>query len=100
MELPRLQPLYEMYKDQGFEVVAVEAFRDTERAKSFIEKKGLTYTLLEDGEDDQAVTASFFGVYAYPSSFLIDRDGRVMYYHLGFELGDEKKIEKEIQSLL
>jgi peroxiredoxin len=100
VELPRLQPLYEKYKDQGFEVVAVEAFRDTERAKSFIEKKGLNYTLLEDGEDDQAVTASVFGVYAYPSSFLIDRDGRVMYYHLGFELGDEEKIEEEIQSLL
>ena len=100
MELPRLQPLYDTYKDQGFEVVAVEAFRDTERAKSFIEKKGLNYTLLEDGEDDRAVTAPVFGVYAYPSSFLIDRDGRVMYYHLGFELGDEKKIEKEIQSLL
>ena len=100
MELPRLQPLYEKYQDQGFEVVAVESFRDTDRAKSFIEKKGLNYTLLEDGEDDQAVTASVFGVYSYPSSFLIDRDGRVMYYHLGFELGDEKKIEKEIQSLL
>jgi peroxiredoxin len=100
VELPRLQPLYEQYKDQGFEVVAVEAFRDTERARSFIEKKGLTYNLLEDGEDDEAVTGDVFGVYAYPSSFLIDRDGRVMYYHLGFELGDEKKIEQEIKSLL
>jgi peroxiredoxin len=100
VELPRLEPLYEQYKDQGFEVVAVEAFRDTERARSFIEKKGLTYNLLEDGEDDEAVTGDVFGVYAYPSSFLIDRDGRVMYYHLGFELGDEKKIEQEIKSLL
>jgi len=100
VELPRLQHLYEQYNDQGFEVVAVEAFQDTERATKFIEEKGLTYTMLENGEDDQAVVAEVFGVHSFPSSFLIDRNGRVMYYHLGFELGDEKKIAKEIESLL
>jgi len=100
VELPRLQTLYEQFKDQGFEVVAVDAKRDTERATKFIEEKGLTYTLLENGEDDEAVVAEIFGVYSFPSSFLIDRNGRVMYYHLGFELGDEKKLAKEIESLL
>ena len=100
MELPRLQPLYETYKDQGFEVVAVEARRDTERAKAFIEDKGLTYTLLENGVDDQDIAENVYRVRAFPTSFLIGRDGRVMYYHLGFELGDEKKIAAEIESLL
>lgn len=100
MELPRLQPLYETYKDQGFEVVAVESRRDTERATQFIEDKGLTYTLLENGEDELEVVDGTFGVRSFPTSFLIDREGRVMYYHLGFELGDEKKLAAEIESLL
>ena len=100
MELPRLQSLYETYRDQGFEVVAVEAHGDTERATKFIEEKGLGYTLLENGEDDAEVVAEIFGVYSFPSSFLIDRDGRVVYYHLGFELGDEEKMAEEIESLL
>ena len=100
MELPRLQPLYERYKDQGFEVVAVEAKRDTERAKKFIEEKGLSYTLLENGEEDSEVVGSIFKVRSFPSSFLIDRDGKVMYFHLGFEAGDEVHIEEEIQTLL
>ena len=100
MELPRLQPLYEQYKDQGFEVIAVEAKRDTERAKKFIEEKGLTYTVLENGEDDQEIVGSIFKVRSFPSSFLIDRDGKVMYFHLGFEAGDEEHLEEEIQSLL
>ena len=100
MELPRLQPLHETYKDQGFEVVAVESRRDTERATQFIEKKGLTYTLLENGEDELEVVDGTFGVRSFPTSFLIDREGRVMYYHLGFELGDEAKIAEEIESLL
>ena len=38
MELPRLQPLYEKYADQGFEILAVDGKRDTDRSKKFIEK--------------------------------------------------------------
>ena len=52
MELPRLQPLYDKYNDKGLQVIAVESYRDTERAKKFIEEKGLTYLCLENGEED------------------------------------------------
>ena len=100
MELPRLQPLYEKYKDQGFEIVAVDGKHDTERATKFIEENGLTYTMLENAEDDAEIVGNVFKVRAYPSSFLIDRDGKVMYFHLGFEEGDEEHLEEEIQSLL
>ena len=100
MELPRLQPLYEKYRDQGFEVIAIEAKRDTERAEKFIAENELTYTFLENGEDDDDLVGSVFGVRAFPTSYLIDRDGNIMFYHLGFEAGDEKHIEEEIQKLL
>ena len=100
MELPRLQPLYEKYKDQGFEIIAVDGKRDTERAVKFIEDNGLTYTTLENGSADLEVADRLYRVLAYPSSFLIDRDGNVMYYHLGFEAGDEAQFEEEIRSLL
>jgi peroxiredoxin len=100
VELPRLQPLYEKYKDQGFEIIAVDGKRDTERATAFIEENGLTYTMLENAEGDDDVVGNLYKVRAYPSSFLIDRDGKVMYFHLGFEAGDEEHLEEEIQSLL
>jgi cytochrome c biogenesis protein CcmG/thiol:disulfide interchange protein DsbE len=100
VELPRLQPLYEKYKDQGFEIIAVEGKRDTKRATAFIEQNGLTYTMLENGEGDDEVANATYKVLAYPSSFLIDREGKVMFYHLGFEAGDEAHIEEEIRSLL
>jgi peroxiredoxin len=92
--------LYEKYKDQGFEIVAVDGKRDTERATKFIEENGLTYTMLENAEDDAEIVGNVFKVRAYPSSFLIDRDGKVMYFHLGFEEGDEEHLEEEILKLL
>ena len=100
MELPRLQPLYEKFKDQGFEIVAVEGKRDTERATKFIEENGLTYIMLEDAEGEEEIAGKVFMVKGYPSSYLIDRDGKIMYFHFGFEAGDEEHIEEEIQSLL
>ena len=100
MELPRLQTLHEAYREQGLKVVAVEAFHETERATAFIEAKGLSFTLLENGADDADVVRSLFKVSGYPTSLLVDREGRVMYAHLGFDLGDEVALEEEIKSLL
>jgi len=46
------------------------------------------------------VVRKVFGVTTFPTSFLIDRDGRVMYVHVGFEAGDEKHLEEQIRGLL
>jgi len=100
VELPRLQPLYEKYRDQGFEVIAIETKGQTDLATKFIEENGLTYTMLENGDGEAEVASTTFNVIYHPSSFLIDRDGKVMYYHLGFEAGDEEHLEEEIKTLL
>jgi len=100
VELPRLEPLYQKYKDKGLAVVAVEAARDTEGATTFIEEHKLTYACLENGEGEGDVVRSIFGVRSFPTSYLIDRNGKIMFYHLGFEEGDEEKLEEEILQLL
>jgi peroxiredoxin len=100
VELPRLQPLFDTYRDRGFEIVAVEGKRDTERARKLIADRQLTYTFVENGEGETEVARRLYGIRAYPSSFLIDREGRVMFFHEGFEDGDEAKLAAEIEQLL
>ena len=100
MELPRLEPLYQSYKDKGLKIVAVERSRDTERATKFIAEHKLTYRFLENAEGDAEVVRRVFGVTMFPTSFLIDREGRVIRVHVGFEAGDEKELESQIRELL
>jgi peroxiredoxin len=98
--LPRLEPLYRSYKDRGLSIVAVEGKRDRERAEKFIEDKGLTYTFLETGEGDDDFVREVFNVRSFPTSFLVDEEGNIMFVHVGFSRGDEGELEKEIKLLL
>ena len=98
MELPRLEPLWQKYRDKGFSVIAVEVARDRERATKFIDENSLTYHLLEDNENTNVVREQL-GVGVFPTSFMIDKDGKIMYCHIGFDKGDEEKLEKEIVEL-
>ena len=100
MELPRLEPLWNKYRDQGFSIVVVEARRDREGALEFIKENNLTYHLLENLEGDDEVVRNVFGVGGFPSSFVIDGDGKVMFFHYGFSASDEVKLENEIVKLL
>jgi thiol-disulfide isomerase/thioredoxin len=99
--LPRLEELYKKYADKGFYIVAVEARRDTERARKFIAEKKLTFTMVENGKDDKEIVRKIFSARAFPTLFVVDKNNKVQYYYLGFE-GDEKihKLEEQIKTLL
>lgn len=93
-------PLYDKYRDQGFQVIAVDGRNDTDRATKFIAENGLTYPCLENAEGDGEFVYGTFNVTGYPTSFLIDADGKVLYMHLGFDEGDEVKLAEEIERVL
>ena len=98
--MPRLQPLYDTYHDKGFEIVAVERKRDTERAQAFIREHNLTYTFLQDGEGDEEVVRRIYGVRSFPTSYLIDRSGRIMYVHEGSSRETRSRSARQIEKLL
>jgi peroxiredoxin len=98
VELPRLEPLWQKYRDKGFSVIAIEATRSREGAEKFFKDNKLTYHLLEADKDKLAMKEQF-GIKWFPTSYLIDKKGRIMMCHVGFEAGDEAKLEKEVLEL-
>lgn len=100
MELPRLKPIYEKHKGNGLKFVVVDRTNDTEGALQFIEENGLEYRFLENGEEEGEVVRKVFGVRTFPTSYLINEGGRILYAHVGFTEGDEEIFDERIDSIL
>src|ERR1019366_7513634 len=90
-EAPYLEKIYEKYKGQGLEVVALsfeegDQLANPARLKAFIEEYGVKYTVLVCGEPDQAkeklTQAQNWD--AWPTTFFVGRDGLVKAVHAGF----------------
>jgi peroxiredoxin len=97
VELPRLEQLWRSHRDEGFVVIAVEVMGERERAEQFVADNDLTFTFAEVSADNAFVEE--FGIREFPTSLLIDGDGRILWYKTGFEAGDEMELEKEILDL-
>jgi peroxiredoxin len=100
VELPRLEKLYRKYSDKGLSVVAVEATRNREAAQQFIKENSLTFEFVESGKGENDFVRNVFKIRSFPTSFVVDHQGRIVFAHTGFSAGDEKTLEKEIKLLL
>jgi hypothetical protein len=100
VELPRLKAVYQKLKDRGFQIVAIDRMRDTDNATKFIRENSLPYRFVENGEGKEEFVKSLFGIDSFPTSYLVDRHGKIVRVHVGFDEGDEKQYEKYIVELL
>nr|PZN41797.1 MAG: hypothetical protein DIU70_06090 [Bacillota bacterium] len=77
-EMPALQAVERLYREKGFRVLAINLDESPATIRSFLEQNGLELTVLLD--KDMKVT-SRYGILPLPTSFFIDREGRVAYVH-------------------
>jgi peroxiredoxin len=79
-EMPEINAYYEKYKDEGFQVVAVEAGQPEDEVRAFVESQGLEFIVLLDPENQSLIT---FQHSSLPNSFVIDRRGHLRLAWLG-----------------
>jgi peroxiredoxin len=90
-EAPMLESLYKRFHAQGLEVVNLsfeeeDQLKDPARLRAFIDRYGITYTVLLAGTTDQLnekITQAN-NLNSWPTSFFIGRDGLVKEVHAGF----------------
>lgn len=92
--LPVLQQLHEKYRDKGLKIIGVNPF-DTkaEGIADFLSKRNITYTVVLD-ENRQVVKS--YRVSAYPTMYLIDRQGKIVWTDEGFGEESAQTIEETI----
>ena len=87
-EMPDIQKIYDSYKENGDDSLVVLGVASPgqgqegslEEVAGFLEENGYTYPVLMDTTGEQFAA---YGVYALPTTFMIDRDGNVFGYVSG-----------------
>lgn len=87
-EMPDIQKLYETYESEGDDaliilgVAAPNMGQETseEGIKKFLEDNGYTYPVLMDTTGELFAS---YGIYSFPTTFMIDRDGKIFGYVSG-----------------
>ncbi len=96
-EMPQLNRLHEKYSRSGFVLLGVNVDEDPHNAAAVAAKLGITFPVLLD--TDKKVSDRY-DLQAMPSTYLIDRDGKVRYLHRGYVSGFEDTYEQQIRELL
>lgn len=94
---PFMNALETEMRDKGLAVVAVNLDEEAADAASFLTAHPAQFQV---AGGDNAACASAFKVEAMPSSYLIDRAGRVRLVHHGFRAGDAEALRAQLETLL
>lgn len=95
-EIPHFIELYRDYKKRGFEMIGIALDWNADRVvRPFVEKNGINYTVLLGKEE---VTDLYGGIISIPTTFVIDRQGKIRNKYVGYV--DKEVFEKDIEELL
>ena len=97
-EMPSMERLYRRHKDQGFTILAISIDANgVDRVATFVNKLGLTFPI---GLDSKLEVANRYTVRALPSSFLVDKNGKIVAVALGPRDWDRTAAHAIVESLL
>lgn len=98
-EMVEYNKIYEQFSDSGFVMFAIST--DTEKSiakvKPYIKSKDYKFPVLLDTNSE---AARKYYAQQMPYTVLIDKNGNIVYSHLGYMKGDEQKMESLIKDLL
>ena len=76
--LPDLIETYRRYHDRGFEVLGISLDTDVKMLGQFVQEQRIPWRQICDGKSYRGPIARRFDVTAIPSTFLVDRSGKIV----------------------
>ena len=98
-EMPSMERLYKKYQGDDFSVVAINQMEDEDKVFAFTGTLDtqLTFNILLD---TKSKVAQNYDVRGLPTTYLIDKQGKIRYRAIGGREFDHPKVEKIIQTLM
>lgn len=95
---PAMNNLQKKYAAQGLVILAVNVDENASDQDAFLKDNPAAFTVVRDAKQKLVDTAE---IGTMPSSFVIDREGKVRFAHAGFHgEASQKEYIKQIESLL
>jgi len=94
---PWMNKMLADYGDKGLEVIAINMDQEKILADKFLQRYPNKLTIAFDPEGKVAEQYNLLGL---PTSYLVDRNGKIVYRHLGFRLRDADDYEGKIKQIL
>jgi len=88
IEMPSMQKLHQTFKDKDFVMVAINLQETSSRVKQFYKEHKLTFTTLLDTTGD---VGAGLGIRSIPTTFILDKNGRIIGKALGPREWEGKK---------
>lgn len=94
--VPYLIKLKKKFKNQKFELLAINLQDSKEKVERYVKKRQINYPVLLNGKN----VAKRYGVDAFPTFFIINKSGKIIYSQVGFDKATILKTEKIIKKAL
>lgn len=98
--LADLEKIYQVYKEKGVEVVALNPIdngSDNEQFNKFVKRNRLNYHVCSVQRN---TIEEIYLVYSYPTIFLVDKKGKIRFSHQGYNALFPLEVEKAIRKAL
>ncbi len=80
IEMPSMEKLHQRFKDKDFAMVAINLQESASKVTEFFKEYKLTFTTLLDATGD---VGAGFGIRSIPTTFILDKNGRIIGKVLG-----------------
>jgi len=95
---PVMDELQKKYREQGLVILAVSVDEKAAKMETFLKKNPVSFAVVRDGEHKLVANVT---PETMPTSFIIDREGKVRFIHNGFHGSTTRKqYVEQIESLL
>ncbi len=95
-EMPFLQAVHDEWSDRGLVVLAINVGESSSTVQSFMESHELSLTVLLDTEQ---TVSRLYGIRAFPTTFLTDKEGTIAGYKVG-AFQSKEEIEAGLSEVL
>ena len=95
-EMPSIERLYKQMSGTNFRIVAVDAGENRSQVASFIEKNKYTFPIYLDESNE---LSSIFAARGLPSTYLVNKEGKVIAVRIGAMEYDQAELIKLLKEL-